>query len=96
MTYPRGTFHQSYSAPKSQIKGDVHRLLDCLLAVAPLDDADYLTAPKEGEFAVVDTWSKEKAWFEMPAGCTPEQVAGMIASSFNAGAYRISNKVWCV
>ena len=97
-TYPRGTFHQAYALPKNTEpnREKHHRLLDCMLAVESLDGPGYLTAPKDGEFAVIDTWTKQKAWFEMPEGCTPELVSGMIASTFNAGAYRIAARVWCV
>jgi hypothetical protein len=98
VTYPRGTFHQAYALPKNSEphREKTHRLLDCLISVAPMGAPDYLDAPEAGEFAVVDTWTKEKAWFEMPNGCTPELVGQMIASTFNAGSFRISNKVWCV
>lgn len=93
----RGTFHQRYSQASNKEPGRTnYRLLDCMLTVAPLGDPDYLLPPKDGEFAVIDTWSKEKAWFEMPFGCTPDMVDAMIASSFNAGPFRISNKIWCV
>ena len=98
MSYFRGTFHQHYALPKNphQFHGKTHRLLDCLLSVAQMDDADYLEAPGEKEFAVVDTFTKEKAWFELPDDYTPEAVGVMITSNFNAGALRISTRVWCV
>ena len=94
----RGTFHQRYALPKNTepLREKTHRLLDCLLSVASLGDADYLDQPKEGEFAVIDTWTKEKAWFEMPFGCTPDTVSMMVASNFNCGSFRVGNKLWCV
>lgn len=98
MSYFRGTFHQRYALPKNphQFHGKTHRLLDCLISVAQMDADDYLDSPGEKEFAVVDTFTKEKAWFELPDDCTPEAVSVMIASNFNAGALRISTRIWCV
>ena len=96
----RGGFNGRYARAKAEEKNSPHyegiRLLDCLLSVAASDDPDYLLSPAIGEFAVIDVVTKEKAWFEMPHGCTPEIVTSMIQSCFNANAQRVANKLWFV
>ena len=52
--------------------------------------------PREGEFAVVDVVTKEKAWFEMPYGATPEIVRALIEGHFDAPAFRVGPKLWFV
>lgn len=98
MSYPRGTFHQRYASPKNtdHWRPTTHRLLDLMVCVEPLGAPAYLEEPEPGEFVVVDTWTKEKAWFELPDDCGPAVLCSMIASSFNAAPVRISEKVWCV
>jgi hypothetical protein len=99
LTPGRGNFHGRYLFPKTK-ESDVRergpRLLDLLLCVAPGNDPEYMDAPKAGEFAVVDVVTKEKAWFEMPYGCTPEIVKSMVESCFQCSAYRVGNKLWFV
>lgn len=94
--HTRGTFHGRYLTPKDKrpCTSTGPRLLDHLLSVAASDDPEYLRGPGNGEFAVIDVVTKEKAWFEMPHGCTPETVTGMVASCLNATPLRIGNKVW--
>lgn len=94
----RGSFHARYAKPKAERTPDQkgHRLLDCLKAIAPSDDPEYFMPAAAGEFAVVDVVTKEKAWFEMPHGCTPDMVTAMITSTFNADAFRVGNKLWFV
>ena len=98
LTALRGSFHSRYSLAKEKRLCTTTgvRLLDCMLCVAPYGDPEYFDAPGAGEFAVVDVVTKEKAWFEMPHGCTPEMVTGMIESTFAATAYRVGNKLWFV
>ena len=99
MTSKRGNFHGRYLTPKVPPRGALRtnfRLLDCLLTVAPHTDADYMTAARIGEFAVVDVVTFEKAWFDMPPECTPEMVTVMVESCFMSKAYRVGNKLWFV
>lgn len=97
-TQKRGNFHQRYALDKAHraMNAPGWRLLDCLLCVAPKDDPDFLDDPAAGEFAVVDAKTQEKAWFEMPQGCTPDVVQGMVESHFAACAVRVAQKVWVV
>ena len=94
----RGTFHARYSVPKDQrpCTSTMHRLLDCLLTWAAEGDPDFLASPRSFEFAVVDVVRKEKAWFEIPAGYTPEMITGMISSSFNATTCQVGKRIWFV
>lgn len=95
----RGTFHSAYVIPQEKRhKGYAKwpRLLDCLVCIAQSDDPEYLAAPDAGEFAVVDVVTKEKAWFEMPHGCTPEIAHALIEGHFGAPAFRVGNKLWFV
>lgn len=95
----RGNFHGTYVVKKeNRHKGYAKwpRLLDCMVCVAQSDDPEYFDEPDAGEFAVVDVVTKEKAWFEMPFGCTPEIVHAMIEGLFGAPAFRVGSKLWFV
>lgn len=95
----RGTFHMSYAIAKEdrhKARAKWPRLLDCLRCVAQSDDPEYFLEAMPGEFAVVDVVTKEKAWFEMPYGCTPEIVQAMVEGHFAAQAFRVGEKLWLV
>lgn len=94
----RGTFHTRYLLDKSKLdhRYDGWRLLDCLLWVATEDAIGYLELPKNGEFAVIDVRTREKAFFEMPFGCIPDRVTAMVNSHFAAVGFRIADKLWAV
>lgn len=94
----RGSFHTNYALSKERrpVGRFTARLLDCMLAVAPHDDPDYFENPGPGEFAVVDVVTKEKAWFDMPHGATPEIITGMIENTFAASAFRVGPSLWIV
>lgn len=96
--YPRGTFHQTYAfKPNSEPwRGKRHRLLDCTLVIAQLGDPDYLTDPAPAEFAVLDTWTKEKGWFEFPFDYTTDMITGMIAACFGVTPVQIADRIWYV
>lgn len=98
ITVRRGTFHMRYALPKEKraMNADGVRLLDVLLVVVPSDDPEYFDTPEAGEFAVVDVVTKEKAWFEMPYGCTPDVVTGMVSRHFATSAYRVGPALWFV
>jgi hypothetical protein len=96
--YARGNFRQRYAItgdnlPKNRTGW---RLMDLCLAIAESDDAEYFADIEAGEFSVVDVVTKQKAWFEMPYGCTADQVTGMVSSHFNASAFRVGEKMWFV
>ncbi|MES2688081.1 MAG: hypothetical protein V4706_14760 [Pseudomonadota bacterium] len=93
LTEARGTFRAHYSKPKTD-KGP--RLLDYVLTIAEEGDAEYLSAPCVGEFVVVDVVTREKAWFEVPTDFTPDNITGMIASTFAARAFRVGPRMWFV
>lgn len=100
----RGSFRHRY-AHAGEIRGRmrnpmVHeagwRLMDLCLCIAESYDDEYFNGEEAGEFAVVDVVTKQKAWFEMPHDCNPDMVTGMIASHFNASAFRVGEKLWFV
>jgi hypothetical protein len=98
VTARRGNFHVRYAADKATRTPNQtgFRLLDLKLSVAPFGDPEYHAHAMAGEFCVVDVVTREKGWFEMPHGCTPDMVTGMVASTFNATAYRVGPKMWFV
>jgi hypothetical protein len=94
----RASFHSQYAVHAE--RRDKHRkwprLLECLVCVVSNEDPRYFDTCDEGEFAVVDTATKEKAWFEMPDGATPADVTGMVESTFAAPALRVDRALWIV
>jgi hypothetical protein len=95
----RGSFHDSYALTKNKTATtawDGFRLLDLMLSVVRPEHPDYLEMPAPGEFAVIDTVTKEKGWFEAPTGITDEKVTSMIASTFDASAYLVAHNLWIV
>lgn len=94
----RGTFQSAYAVSTVDRNGlnRGNRLGDFLQCIAQSDDPEYFTPALNGEFCVVDVVTKEKAWFEMPYGATPETITGMIASHFDSTAFRVGNKMWFV
>lgn len=94
----RGNFHTRYALDQSKLdhRHDGWRLLDCLLTVVPQTHAQFFDDAISGEFAVLDTVTMEKAFFEMPHGCTPEKVTNMAQSHFAATAHQIAPKLWIV
>ena len=94
----RGTFHDSYIIPAGHRdrQNKPPRLLDCLLCVAQRDDPQYFFPCEESEFAVIDSVTKEKAWFELPAGASPEALTAMIEKAFALPALRVAPKLWVV
>lgn len=101
ITERRGDFHRPYALDKNRpyqpaSEGRTPRLMDHVMAVVASEDPDYMTDPAPGEFAVVDVVTKEKAFFEMPYGATPEIVTGMVSSHFAANAVRVGEKLWFV
>lgn len=99
VTEHRGNFHQRYVIPAEKrhpIYAKFPRLLECMRCVAQSNDPEYFDEPDAGEFAVVDVVTKEKAWFEMPHGATPEIVHALIEGHFGSAAFRVGNKLWFV
>ena len=94
----RGNFHSRYFFPRDDfdLRKKLPRLLDCMIVAAPPGDPDYFAACDPGEFAVVDVDTKEKAWFEIPAGATPEVLTGMIESHFACSALHVAEFLWVV
>lgn len=94
----RATFHSRYvgAADRRDKRQKWPRLLEGLVCVVYCGDPRYLDPCDEREFAVVDRVTKEKAWFEMPSGATPEDVTGMIESTFAAPALRVDRLLWIV
>lgn len=94
----RGNFHQRYLLEQAKLdhRHDGWRLLDCLLVVVPETDPDYFDEPDAGEFAVVDVLTREKAFFDMPHGCTPAKVTEMARSHFASMAYQVGPELWFV
>lgn len=93
----RGNFQRPYvtkAADRRHRAG--HRLMDLLTVVVPESDPEYLVPPEAGEFCVVDVVTREKAFFELPAGITPEQVTGMASSHFDSTAFRVGPALWFV
>ncbi len=94
----RGNFHNTYLIPREDLswRKKWPRLLDCMFVAMASDDPDYFDAREPGEFAVVDVETKEKAWFEIPAGATPEVLTGMVESHFACSALRVDEFLWVV
>lgn len=94
----RGSFHGQYLKLASQRdrRAKYPRLLDCLLFIAPWGTAHYLTAPDRGEFAVLDLARREKGFFELPLGATPDELHSIIEGHFGMPAERVSELVWVV
>lgn len=70
--------------------------MDCLLVIANVGDQNYFEPRAPGEFAIVDLETKEKGWFELVVGVTPEMVTAMIESNFAASAVRVDSWLWVV
>jgi hypothetical protein len=94
----RGSFHGRYlKTPLQRDKrSKLPRLLDCLLLVVQWGDLRYLAQPDPGEFVVVDLEQREKGFFELPRGATPDDLHGMIEGQFGARAERIGEFTWVV
>lgn len=95
----RGAFHGAYALPKEQRdipRKHQHRLLDLLIGISTKTQPQFMAAAGEKEFAVIDLLREEKAFFEMPAGVTPEYVHSMIESTFNSRSLRIASRTWVV
>jgi hypothetical protein len=94
----RASFHSQYAVQSGS--RDKHckwpRLLECLIYVVRQEDPSYFDACDEGEFAVVDIATKEKAWFEMPKGAAPADITGMVESTFAAPALQVDLALWIV
>lgn len=92
----RGNFHCKYAVQRVP-QGRAHiRLLDCMVTCASHGDGDYFESSGPGLFEVVDVVTREKAWFEMPYGSTPETITRMISSHFDSTAFQVGNKTWFV
>ena len=94
----RGSFRAAYAVIKTErsITSTLPRLLDHVLSIAEHGDDDYFVNAGGNEFAVVDVVTREKAWFEMPKGCTPDNITAMIESTFDASAFRVGSRLWFV
>jgi len=94
----RPTFASRYTTAKDKRhpKGTEPRLLDCLLDVAPHGSERHIREPENGTFAVYDSATREKAFFEMPWGASPVSIAAMIERTFAETPTRISAKTWIV
>lgn len=93
----RGNFHRPYvvsAANRRRQPG--HRLMDLMTVIVPEADPEYLEPPQAGEFCVIDVVTREKGFFELPAGTTPEQVTGMASSHFDSTAFRVGPALWFV
>lgn len=92
----RGGFDSAYAVPNAaryeRIKGV--RLMDCLLHVVGDGDKDYLTAPGEDEFVVVDKMTRARAFFECLPGMKPERITEMVDSHFFTASIRVAQRVW--
>ncbi len=94
----RGSFHFRYAirAQDRDKRNTSLRLMDWLVVVAQNGDPNYFQPCEAGEFAIVDLATKEKGWFELQSGLTPDQVTRMIESNFAAPALRVESWLWVV
>jgi hypothetical protein len=67
-----------------------------LLLIAQRGDLDFLASPLPGQFAVLDTSRRTKAFFQIPRGAAPNDLALLIAGGFGAPAERVDEFVWVV
>ncbi|MDT7522024.1 hypothetical protein RAE21_06310 [Rhodoferax sp. TBRC 17198] len=59
-------------------------------------DSRYFSPVEDGEFCVVDTVTREKAWFEWLPSMDAEAVRQTIEGHFAAAAFRITSRIWAV
>jgi hypothetical protein len=92
----RPRFAHKYTVPAGERKKatDRPRLLDLLITIAPDSSTDFLAVPEKGEVAVIDVVRREKAFFMLPQGTTPEQVAQLVSEFFGAPAMRLESRLW--
>ena len=83
---PRAPFDSPNLIAKAQrsLRSKHPRLNDHLLCFVNFVSADCLQETCEGKFSVVDLANRQKAWPEIPAGGTHEQVTAMIKGRFEA------------
>ena len=94
----RASFHSQHALPEGKKfpHHQGHRLTDCILTIVNGTDDGYMVDSASGEFCVVDTKTREKAFCDMPHGATPASVKSMIESHFDASAFRVTDKLWIV
>lgn len=96
----RPHFQSPYAAPRNK-RGTVNgglRLGDLLEVVTKIGEDQFYHPPGEGEFAVIDAFRREKAFFEIPTGAEkhPDKVTALIEAHFDSPAMRIEQRLWMV
>lgn len=94
----RPRFTTPYALPKHQLHKNqkTPRLGDYLMEAVPAGSPHFFDMAAETEFVVIDTVTKEKAWFEIPEKATIQTMQSMIESHFGVSAHRVDAKLWFV
>lgn len=93
----RATFTSRYAQEPSKRPGAKGlRLGDLLKIVANYGEESFFLETEKGEFCVIDTATKQKAWFEYPIGAMPDHITAMVRSHFDAPAFRADARLWIV
>lgn len=94
----RATFASRYAlARQPHKKADRIRLMDCNLSVMDWHHAQgYMSAPGPNEFAVYDTVTRQKGYFETPSGHGPNEIGAMIEGHFAKTPCMIAERLWVV
>lgn len=94
----RPSFASTYTVPKGKLnaKQTTPRLLDCMVFFHDLGEGMHDIDPQQGEFAVIDTKKKQRAFFGWPLDYSSADVHRMVESFFGQRAYHISGRNWIV
>ena len=93
----RGRFCDSYALGKDRYqRAKGLRLMDCELRRYAAGAEGYLDPLQKDEFAVVDTVTHEKAYFQAPQTLCVDAIGKMIANHFAAIPVRIAARIWIV
>lgn len=96
----RPTFESTYAIPQNasnnRTKG--HRLGKLMVCVYPIGHPDFLLPAEDKAFAVIDAFTRRKAFFDWPKNeeKNPDVITAMIESHFDSPAMRIESNLWMV
>lgn len=89
----RPTFKSAYALPPT--KTGV-RLLDHLVFISYIREELCTKEVMQNEFAVIDTATMQKAYFERPLGFMDDNITQIITQTFGETARQISGNIWLV
>lgn len=94
----RATFSSRYALDRQPHKrGDHIRLMECNLSVMDWHHhCGYMEEPAPHEFAVFDTATRQKGFFEAPRGMDTDTLGAMIAGHFGVSPCLVADRFWVV